>query len=106
MKGVIVRELSGLILHGNPSHSSTSRSNALEQKPKKKRRFRDTGFSAAPAAPAKPKGMNTNAHFTYYAMITLNQIVLSKANADVNVAREMVRLYFEVFKDTLGVASA
>jgi ribosome biogenesis protein MAK21 len=40
---------------------------------------------------------------TYYALITLNQIVLSASPADVSVARELVGLYFEVFIGILGV---
>jgi ribosome biogenesis protein MAK21 len=41
-------------------------------------------------------------HARYYAAITFNQIVLSPSQADRDVARELVNIYFELFKDILG----
>lgn len=43
-----------------------------------------------------------NDHARYYGTITLNQITLSRADAD--VANKLVEVYFEIFKDILGDA--
>ena len=68
-------------------------------------------FSDAPSAStSKPsqkslkedkKAVGTS-HARYYAAITFNQIVLSTSQADRNVARELINIYFELFKDLLG----
>ncbi|OSX62863.1 hypothetical protein POSPLADRAFT_1065929 [Postia placenta MAD-698-R-SB12] len=43
-----------------------------------------------------------NAHAWYYAAVTLNQVVLSPAEADRAVARTLVGVYFEMFEEVLG----
>jgi len=50
---------------------------------------------------ADKKGVGTS-HARYYAAITFNQIVLSPSQADRDVARELINIYFELFKDMLG----
>jgi ribosome biogenesis protein MAK21 len=43
-------------------------------------------------------------HLTYYALVTLNQIVFSSTSQEVHVAREFVSFYFEVFKEILELS--
>lgn len=63
-------------------------------------------------APAKVKGTQSsdkrkdfaNIHAAYYATITFNQIVLSPSTEDREVARHLINVYFDLFKDLLGSA--
>jgi ribosome biogenesis protein MAK21 len=81
MKGVIVKEVSALILKA-PTSTTTAASDPT------------TGHQ-------RPQSVASwNAHARYFAVITFNQIVLSKA--DKEVASKLVDLYFELFKWILG----
>ena len=106
MKAVIVREISSLVLkpvRGSipPASSTKTGSGATHLK-----------FADTPAKPApKPKGKSQDKddkkdlqqeHSRYYASITLNQIMLSTSEADRGVARQLIGLYFELFKEILG----
>lgn len=81
MKAVIVREVSGLVLR--PSNTaSASTSNDKKEK----------------------KSTSATAHARYYATITFNQIVLYQGDGE--VARGLVELYFEMFRELLGMSGA
>lgn len=81
MKGIIVKEVSALILKA-PTSTTTAASDST------------TGHN-------RPQSVATwNAHARYFAVITFNQIVLSKA--DKEVASKLVDIYFELFKGILG----
>ena len=81
MKGIIVREVAALILKA-PTSTTTAASN--------------------PASSHKPPqhAASWNAHARYFAVITFNQIVLSKG--DKEVASKLIDVYLELFK---GVTS-
>jgi len=81
MKVVIVREVAALILRA-PTSTTTAASN-----PKTSHK------SPQPAA-------SWNAHARYFAVVTFNQIVLTKA--DKEVASKLIDVYFELFKGILG----
>ena len=78
MKGIIVREVAALILKAStsttPAASNPTTNHNLPQ-------------SAA----------NWNAHARYFAAITFNQIVLSKADTEV-----VIDVYFELFNGIFG----
>ncbi|KAK2465032.1 hypothetical protein APHAL10511_003108 [Amanita phalloides] len=48
----------------------------------------------------KPPSSKTASHARYYSMITLNQFVLTQA--DRQVARQLLDIYFKMFKEVLG----
>lgn len=75
MKGIIVHEVSSLILR--PQVASSSSSSTL-----------------------KTQQREGNTHSRYYAVITFNQIVLTPG--DENVAARLVDVFFELFKELLG----
>ena len=77
MKGIIVREVATLILKA-PTSTTTAASNRTIPQP----------------------AAIWNAHARYFAVITFNQIVLSKA--DTEVASKLIDVYFELFKGILG----
>ena len=79
MKGIIIREVSALILKA-PTSTTASDSTTGQKLPQ----------SVA----------TWNAHARYFAVITFNQIVLSRA--DKEVASKLVDVYFELFKGILG----
>lgn len=86
MKGVIVREVSALVLKAPSSAPPPTVSKA----------------SAKTKIPV-PRTSNINAHARYYAIVTFNQIVLSlKTQADKDVATRLVEVYFELFREILG----
>lgn len=94
MKSVIVREIASLVLKPPAPPPTTT---ALGTG--KHIRFSDGPSSSKPkSAPAPKREVNT--HARYYASITLNQIVL--APLDKGVARQLIDLYFEIFKELLG----
>lgn len=110
MKGIIIREVSALILRprvGLPS-ASTTQSGATHLK------FSDNSKNTKSSAPAKGKGKGKavpqdkakkdlqQEHARYYAAITLNQIMLAPTEADRSVAAQLVGLYFDLFKEILG----
>ena len=81
MKVIVVREVSALILKA-PTSTTVAASN-----------------SSAGQKPPQPSAA-WNAHARYFAVITFNQIVLSKA--DKEVASKLIDVYFELFKGILG----
>lgn len=81
MKGIIIREVSALILKAPTSTTTAASDSTTGQK--------------------SPQTVATwNAHARYFAVITFNQIVLSRA--DKEVASKLVDVYFELFKGILG----
>ena len=109
MKGIVVREIISLIL--KPRASTASASSILPSEPTPPAKNTKIVFSDAPStSTSKPlpksskedkKAVGTS-HARYYAAITFNQIVLSPSQADRDVARELINIYFELFKDILG----
>jgi ribosome biogenesis protein MAK21 len=81
MKGIIVREVAALILKAPTSTTTAASTPTTSHKPSQ---------SAA----------SWNAHARYFAVITFNQIVLSKG--DKEVASKLIDVYFELFKGILG----
>jgi ribosome biogenesis protein MAK21 len=85
MKGVVVREVSSLVLKAPSSVPTPARSKGTK------------------ATDPAPKASNINSHARYYAVVTFNQIVLSsKTQADKDVATRLVEVYFELFRGILG----
>ena len=78
MKGIIIREVAALILKASTS-TTTAASN----------------FTTNDNLPQS--AANWNAHARYFAAITFNQIILSKADTEV-----VINVYFELFNGVLG----
>lgn len=103
MKGVVVREMTSLILRpsiATPATAPTTNTHI---------RFTDetTTSTSKPKPKPKPKTKpdgatkkTGNDHARYYATITLNQIVFVPGDKDVAV--QVIDLYFQMFKDLLG----
>lgn len=109
MKAVVVREIVSLILQ--PRASTAAASSTGHSQPHPSAQNTKIVFSDAPSAstskpPQKPQKEDKKAvgtsHARYYAAITFNQVVLSASQADRDVARELINIYFELFKDILG----
>ena len=80
MKGIIVHEVSALILRPTATPS--------------------TSVSASTQKPKLSSHLEGNTHARYYAVITFNQIVLVPGDKD--VAARLVDVYFELFRELLG----
>ncbi|BGP21238.1 CCAAT-box-binding transcription factor [Rhodotorula toruloides] len=98
MTPILVREVAALVLRprtsavaaaATPASSSHMRFDDEEDKAKHKK--------AAAAAAVKD---NARDNARYYGVVTLNQVMLKKDQAE--VAGKMVDVYFEVFSDVLG----
>jgi ribosome biogenesis protein MAK21 len=91
MKSVVARDISALILkpiHGAGAAPAAGTHTRFDDGPKKSDKAKDA---------EKADAIN---HGRYYGLITLNQITLSKKDAE--VAGRLVELYFEVFREVLG----
>jgi ribosome biogenesis protein MAK21 len=100
MKSIVVREIMALALRPAASSSATTLvpSSASTSATSKHIRFTDGSSSNKPHANTdKP---NVNTHARYYATITFNQIVLNPA--DLDVARQLIDIYFDMFKEVIG----
>ncbi|KAG1727779.1 ribosome biogenesis protein [Suillus paluster] len=101
MKGVVVREMTSLILRpsiNTPATAPTTNTHI---------RFTDETTTSKPKPKPKPKlkpdgatKKTSNDHARYYATITLNQIVFVPGDKDVAV--QVIDVYFQMFKDLLG----
>ncbi|KAE9406885.1 CBF-domain-containing protein [Gymnopus androsaceus JB14] len=124
MKGVVVREITALVLRPAALTAAATVSAAAafaastSQLPanitNRKIRFADDDTpiskpTASATATAKGKGKASasteekkpiNTHARYYATITFNQIVLTPADRE--VALKLIDVYFEMFKELLG----
>jgi ribosome biogenesis protein MAK21 len=112
MKAVVVREVTALILRPptaptpSTANASASHPTSTAAGPSKHIRFQDD--STTPAKP-KPKAKKAskkpppvgNSHARYYAAITFNQIVLTPGDRE--VALQLMDVYFEMFREILGV---
>lgn len=109
MKGIVVREIVSLILQPRASTaaaSSIGRPESGSSATNTKIIFSDapstsTSKQSQKSSKDDKKAVGTS-HARYYAAITFNQIVLSTSQADRDVARELINIYFELFKDILG----
>lgn len=113
MKSIVVREMISLVL--KPPASSATASSVFTSQPDPPMQNTKIRFADAPStstAVPKPKskkeagdkkaGSGGNPHARYYATITFNQIVLSPSATDKKVAKELIDVYFELFKELLG----
>jgi ribosome biogenesis protein MAK21 len=109
MKGIVVREIISLIL--KPRASTAAASSILPSEPAPPTKNTKIVFSDAPSTSASKLPVKSSkedkkavgiSHARYYAAITFNQIVLSPSQVDRDVARELINIYFELFKDILG----
>ncbi|KAG2121610.1 ribosome biogenesis protein [Suillus clintonianus] len=107
MKGVVVREMTSLILRPSITTPATAPTTNTHI------RFTDetTTSTSKPKPNTKPKPKpkskpdgatkkTSNEHARYYATITLNQIVFVPGDKDVAV--QVIDVYFQMFKDLLG----
>jgi ribosome biogenesis protein MAK21 len=98
MKGIIVREITSIMFHA-PSSSSSTTTNAAATN--KHIRFGDDSTSGKGKTTKKePERKAKNGHVRYYAIITLNQIVL--APGDTAVSLQLINIYFDIFREVLG----
>ncbi|EPQ53171.1 CBF-domain-containing protein [Gloeophyllum trabeum ATCC 11539] len=93
MKGIVVREVASLMFRPASSSSSSSLQAAASTS--------NAHVRFADKEKAVPKA-DVNMHALYYGAITLNQIVLSHAETDRAVARQLVDVYFKVFEGVVG----
>lgn len=109
MKGIVVREIISLIL--KPRASTAAASSILPSEPASPVKNTKIVFPDTPSASTSKTTPKTSkedkkavgtSHARYYAAITFNQIILSPSQADRDVARELINIYFELFKDILG----
>ncbi|KAF9260990.1 CBF-domain-containing protein [Marasmius fiardii PR-910] len=118
MKGVVVREIIALVLRPTaPSAAVTVLAAAAAvaagvaslpaDVANRKIKFTDDSTPVPSTSTTKGKGKSTvpekkhtNVHARYYATITFNQIVLAPGDRD--VARKLIDVYFELFKELLG----
>ncbi|KAL0577409.1 RNA-binding ribosome biosynthesis protein mak21 [Marasmius crinis-equi] len=119
MKGVVVREITTLVLRpAAPTAAATVSAAAAavaagvaplpDAIANRKIKFSDDstpGPSTSTSAKGKAKSTApdkkpTNVHARYYATITFNQIVLTPGDRD--VALKLIDVYFELFRELLG----
>jgi ribosome biogenesis protein MAK21 len=104
MKAVIINEIINLVLRPPAAAASSSTATTVAAPTSKHIRFDDAGEVAKPIPKDKQQQKNTkregNPHARYYAAITFNQIVLTSHDRD--VARKLLDVYFEMFKEILG----
>ena len=112
MKGIIVREIKTLVF--KPTASSSEAAQAPGPKQNSHIRFGDDTERKGTKSKDKGKGKVSgeagkggamerwNSHAWYYAAVTLNQIVLTASDHDRDVARALIDLYFEMFREILG----
>ncbi|GJE90310.1 CBF-domain-containing protein [Phanerochaete sordida] len=107
MKAVIVREIRALIFRPAASTSAAAQQALAASTANTHIRFDD---DEKPASKPKGKGKETktnamerwNSHAWYYSAVTLNQVVLTASDHDRDVARVLIDVYFEMFREILG----
>ena len=107
MKGIIVREIKSLIFR-----SAASTSSSIQQAQSATNthiRFGDDDAKSKQKSKGKDKASGKtgtmerwNSHAWYYAGVTLNQVVLTPSDHDRDVARTLIDVYFEMFREILG----
>ena len=107
MKAIIVREMIALIMKPLSSTAANSVPNASGNGTNKKITFNDNAPSKSSKGKTKEKPELTTgqAHARYYAVVTFNQIVLTSTPTDQNVAVKLLEVYFDIFRETLGITS-
>jgi ribosome biogenesis protein MAK21 len=101
MKSIIVREITALVLRPVAS-SSTMALASSSSSTSTARHIRFADESTPKKSQTNTDKPNVNIHARYYATITFNQIVLSPSAADREVARKLIDVYFEMFKEIIG----
>lgn len=112
MKGVIVREVRALVFRPTASTSSVAATGTDSKQNSHIRFGNDDDKSHKAKGKAKDKASlkdekghtmeRWNSHAWYYSSVTLNQIVLTPSDHDREVARTLIDLYFEMFREILG----
>lgn len=108
MKGVIVREVRSLVFRQTASTSGTIAQGTQTKQSSHIRFGNDSGTPSkakgkAPHEDEKGHTMDRwNSHAWYYSSVTLNQVVLTPSDHDREVARTLIDLYFEMFREILG----
>ncbi|KAG6823921.1 hypothetical protein H0H92_008598, partial [Tricholoma furcatifolium] len=112
---VVVHEINAFVLRPPASSAAVSLVSSLPTSTQPTKRNRHIRFTddaapnstpkpkrkAAPATTAATEKKNANTHARYYTAITFNQIVLTPALGDREVALKLI-MYFEKFKEILG----
>lgn len=98
MKGIIVREVAGLVLKPSTVNAASNASHA----PAAHKGHKGKGPASTPGH-SHAAGMRSSDHSRYYGIITLNQIMLSRRDQDKQVANKLLETYFSVFQDLLGI---
>ena len=96
MKAVVLREVTALVLRPSRINVATTSSGATHLK------FTDDSKPKLKALDKVEKRDLQQEHAKYYAVITLNQIMLAPTKADSSVAVQLINLYFELFKEILS----
>lgn len=111
MKSVIVREVRALIFRPTASTSAASLPmSGTASNSNTHIRFGDDKSSAAKGKAKDKSATSTsghtmerwNSHSWYYSAVTLNQVVLTPSDQDKEVARSLLDVYFEMFREILG----
>lgn len=106
MKGVIVREIRALIFRPAASTSAAAQQALVSGMNNTHIRFDNEEKSTT-----KPKSKDVakkqtmerwNSHAWYYSGVTLNQVVLTSTENDREIARILIDVYFEMFREILG----
>ncbi|THG97212.1 hypothetical protein EW026_g4738 [Hermanssonia centrifuga] len=106
MKGVIVREIRSLIFR--PAASTSEQAQAATEKQNNHVRFGDDDVKPTKKPQGKDKTAKSsnmerwNSHAWYYSAVTLNQVVLTPSEQERAVARTLIDVYFEMFREILG----
>ena len=94
MKAIIVQETTALIMRPTPPMAPATAS--YSQTNRNIQNSKDTK-----SAPQREKNV-WRAHAQYYAAITFNQIVLSTSATDRAAARNLLGVYFQLFREVVG----
>lgn len=103
MKGVVVREMTSLILRPSIATPATAPTTNTHIRFTDETTTSNSKPKLKPKPKPKPEGASkrtSNDHARYYATITLNQIVFAPGDKDVAV--QVIDVYFQMFKDLLG----
>lgn len=102
MKGIIVREVAGLVLKPSTVNAASNASHL----PAAGKGHKGKGAAASAPGHSHAAGMRSSDHSRYYGIITLNQIMLTRTEQDKQVANKLLETYFSVFQDLLGTYSS
>ncbi|OCB86684.1 CBF-domain-containing protein [Sanghuangporus baumii] len=107
MKAVVLREITSLVFKPARGSTAAATSGSKTASGATHLKFATSPVNSAPKAKGNLQDKDDKKdlqqeHSRYYASITLNQIMLSTTEADRGIARQLISLYFELFKEMLG----